>query len=584
MFSKHAKTTVSLVGLSALVLASAVVAATPLSTAQGAQAEAATTAVQAADGTHARGDFLVLFRGRTADPAARKAIARSGGTITEVNAKLGYAFVRSRDSGFVTAMNASGTVAGVARDRAIGTVRQSRAKASDIERLTRERKSAPGQGVADAATAAPTATGVTPEPLASRQWDMRQIGATAAGSYAVDQGSKKVLVGVIDTGIDGTHPDIAPNFSRTLSRNFVTDMVDIDGPCEHPSCIDPVNEDDDGHGTHVASTIGSPINGLGIAGVAPNVTLVNIRAGQDSGYFFLKATLDALTYAGDIGVDVVNMSFYTDPWLYNCTNNPADSPAEQAEQRTIRQATQRALNYAVHRGVLPVAAMGNEATDLNHPTSDDTSPDYPVDAAHPRTVDNSCISVPTESKGVMAVSSVGPSTRLAYYSNYGTEQTDVSAPGGDYYDSATNTGNPENLVLAAYPSALAEANGELNPDGTPNTPFVVRDCKGSVCAYYQYLQGTSMAAPHAVGVAALAVSRWGHRDHHGGLRLSPRSTARHVYASARKLPCPQPRLFHYTRILASGTVVESDSRCAGPSAKNGFYGRGLVNAFAVLRH
>ena len=86
-----------------------------------------------------------------------------------------------------------------------------------------------------------------------------------------------MLVGVIDTGIDGTHPDIAPNFDRALSRNFTTDIpvdangTEVDGPCEHPSCVDPVDEDDNEHGTHVAITIASPINGLGIAGVAPNV-------------------------------------------------------------------------------------------------------------------------------------------------------------------------------------------------------------------------------------------------------------------------------------------------------------------------
>ena len=116
----------------------------------------------------------------------------------------------------------------------------------------------------------------------------------ASGSYADNQAAQGVLVGIIDTGIDGSHPDIAPNFDRALSRNFVTDMPVIDGPCEAPSCVDPADEDDDGHGTHVAGTIGSPINGLGIAGVAPNVTLVNIRAGQDSGFFFLEATLEAL--------------------------------------------------------------------------------------------------------------------------------------------------------------------------------------------------------------------------------------------------------------------------------------------------
>ena len=111
------------------------------------------------------------------------------------------------------------------------------------------------------------------------------------------------------------------------------------------------------------------------------------------------------------------MSFYTDPWLYNCLSNPADSPAEQQEQKTIREATQRVLDYARNKGVLPVAAAGNEATDLGNPTSDDTSPDYPVGTEHPRAIDNSCLSVPTESNGVVAVICTGISTRKAYISN-----------------------------------------------------------------------------------------------------------------------------------------------------------------------
>jgi subtilisin family serine protease len=83
--------------------------------------------------------------------------------------------------------------------------------------------------------------------------------------------------------------------------------------------------DEDGHGTHVAGLVAAALNGLGTAGVAPKVTLVNIRAGQDSGFFFLQATVDAMVYAGLVGIDVVNMSFLTDPWLYNCLDNPADS-------------------------------------------------------------------------------------------------------------------------------------------------------------------------------------------------------------------------------------------------------------------
>ena len=74
------------------------------------------------------------------------------------------------------------------------------------------------------------------------------------------------------------------------------------------------------------------------------------------------------------------MSYYIDPWLYNCAANPADSPAEQREQRLVIAATQRAIDYARAHGVTTIAAEGNGHTDLGKPTSDDSSPDYPVDA------------------------------------------------------------------------------------------------------------------------------------------------------------------------------------------------------------
>ena len=78
------------------------------------------------------------------------------------------------------------------------------------------------------------------------------IHATPSGSYAVEPGDRDVLVGVLDTGIDGSHPDIAPNFNAALSRNFTVDIPLIDGPCASDpdgSCNDPANVDEDGHGT-----------------------------------------------------------------------------------------------------------------------------------------------------------------------------------------------------------------------------------------------------------------------------------------------------------------------------------------------
>jgi lantibiotic leader peptide-processing serine protease len=537
----------------------------------------------AADGTQKAADYVVLQEAGASAAAAKAAITAAGGTVVSQNETLGYIVARSSATNFATTVDDSSAIVGAARNRVIGVAPQAKqASRFDIERL---RTDTAGLSL-QKRTGGPHGSAPSPEPLADRQWDMKQIDATSTGSYARQKGSKKVLVGIIDTGVDGTHPDIAPNFDAKDSRNFTTDMPDIDGPCEVASCVDPANVDDDGHGTHVASTIGSPINGLGIAGVAPNVTLVNIRAGQDSGYFFLKATLDALTYAGDLGVDVVNMSFYTDPWLYNCVSNPADSPAEQREQRVIRLATQRALNYARGHGVLPVAAAGNESTDLNNPTVDAGSPDYPAGAAKTRQVDNSCISVPAESEGVVTVSSTGPSTRKSYYSNYGTQEIDVAAPGGDAYDNPGQIRDLSGTVLAAYPKSLAVLNEDIDADGTPVNPAVVRSCKTSaptVCGYYQYLQGTSMASPHAVGVAALVVSEFGVKDRrNGGLTLAPRATEAKLLNSAVEHACPTPRTYHYVRNLPDGTVATADHTCEGPKFKNGFYGRGIVNAKAAV--
>ena len=76
-----------------------------------------------------------------------------------------------------------------------------------------------------------------------------------------------------------------------------------------------------GHGTHVASFVAAPISGIGIAGVAPEATIVALNACTVTGYCFVDPVVAALRYAGDQRLDIVIMSFFADPFLYYCTND-----------------------------------------------------------------------------------------------------------------------------------------------------------------------------------------------------------------------------------------------------------------------
>jgi subtilisin family serine protease len=210
--------------------------------------------------------------------AARAAIRRAGGTIVDVNEAANLALVTASGTAVRKIRNADAVVA-VVRNHAVGTTRPGMPHGFAQERPTARMRAR----FDDSRAAGNRGKGTRKraEPLAALQWDMDMIGATPAGAARQATG-RGVTVGIIDTGLDASHPDIAPNFSRRLSRNFTMDIPAIDGECEVPTCIDPPDVDDGGYGAHVGGTVAAARNRLGISGVAPNATVVNLRAGQDS--------------------------------------------------------------------------------------------------------------------------------------------------------------------------------------------------------------------------------------------------------------------------------------------------------------
>jgi subtilisin family serine protease len=277
--------------------------------------------------------------------------------------------------------------------------------------------------------------------------------------------------------------------------------------------------------------------------------------------------------------------------LYNCptADGYVDAPegkptaAELAEQSVIYDAMHEALSYADAGGVTLIAAAGNGASDLDTPTRfDDTSPDFPVDAdlnptaAYARTVTDDCLDLPSEGPNVLSVSSVGPSGIKSDFSNYGVSEITVAAPGGYFRDffGTKLFRSALNEVWAAYPTSVAMANGEITKGGgVPNNPFVIRACtKDAGCAYYQGIQGTSMASPHVTGVAALIIGALGGDADPAVVRsILEQSAADHA--------CPVPATVDYTIV---GRPASWNATCTGTPTLNNFYGNGLVDADAAV--
>jgi len=287
------------------------------------------------------------------------------------------------------------------------------------ERVLREVAAIPG--VVSLSSEHKVRTLFTPnDPYASLyQWNLDSVNSYEA--WDISRGTHDVVVAVLDTGIDWTHPDLAPNIWNDSSGyhgyNFISD--------NHQPMDDNVNSYNEVggwdsntyiyHGTHVAGVIGAVINNnVGVAGMA-QVRLMAVKVMNDSGEGTDATVASGIRWAVDNGANIVTMSL------------GVDGPSATLQNQ---------IEYASRNGVVTIAASGNSGSSM--------------------------VSYPAAYPSVIAVGAIDSALRRATFSNFGSG-LDIMAPGVQIYSTRGGGG-------------------------------------------YQYLSGTSTAAPHVAGVAALMLS------------------------------------------------------------------------------
>ena len=368
-----------------------------------------------------------------------------------------------------------------------------RARLDTIRALKRVHGRADVQGVSLNYIRRPSA--IPNDPSYPLQWNYPLVNLPQAWEVTTDAAGA-VIVAVVDTGVFMAHPDLAANL-LTTGYDFIKDKTAAhDGDGIDPDPDDPGDANTPGgssfHGTHVAGIVAAATNNtLGVAGVCWGTRIMPVRV---------------LGIGGGTVYDVMQGVLYA----AGLANDSGTVPPKKADVINLSMGgggyssvEQQAFTAVRTQGVIVVASAGNEHS--------------------------SSLSYPAAYSGVVSVSAVDMNKKQAWYSNYGPT-VDVAAPGGD---------------------SRVDLDGNGAPDGVYST--LANDASGTRLPTYGYYQGTSMAAPHVAGVAALMKS---------------------IY--------PDLTPDQFDSLLASGAITE-DLAANGAAVRDDKYGYGLIDALKAVQ-
>ncbi len=245
---------------------------------------------------------------------------------------------------------------------------------------------------------------VSNDPSFEQLWGLSSTqGIRAPAAWDVTKGTGNVVVAVIDSGVDYNHPDLKANMwvnDSEISGNGIDDddngyIDDIHGISAITSSGDPM--DQNGHGTHVAGTIGAKgNNAVGVVGVNWNVKIMALRFLDQNGSGSLSDAIEAINYMTEMKNKGVNIVVSNNSW----------------GGIGFVQSLQNAIEASLNAGIIFVAAAGNSASD------NDIAPSYPASYDLP---------------GIVSVAAIDANQNLANFSNYGLLSVHLAAPGVNIY-------------------------------------------------------------------------------------------------------------------------------------------------------